>query len=73
MRSAILSIIHIQRDKAETGQQSPRQRPDGDRRSDDGKPKDKVSDTVKTWQWVNHAREFIVGQQVFINFLSAKN
>ena len=25
---------------AETGQQSPRQRPDGDRRSDDGKPKD---------------------------------
>lgn len=25
--------------KAETGQQSPRQRPDGDRRSDDGKPK----------------------------------
>ncbi len=28
--------------KAETGQQSPRQRPDGDRRSDDGKPKDSV-------------------------------
>lgn len=33
--------------KAETGQQSPRQRPDGDRRSDDGKPTDKVSDTVR--------------------------
>jgi len=29
-------------EKAETGQQSPRQRPDGDRRSDDGKPKDSV-------------------------------
>jgi len=29
--------------------------------SDDGKPRDKVSDTVKTWQRVNHAREFIVG------------
>lgn len=28
--------------KAETGQQLPRQRPDGDRRSDDGKPKDIV-------------------------------
>lgn len=25
-----------------TDQQSPRQRPDGDRRSDDGKPKDSV-------------------------------
>lgn len=32
--------------KAETGH-LPRQRPDGDRRSDDGKPRDKVSDTVK--------------------------
>ena len=31
--------------KAETGQQSPRQRPDGDRRSDDGKPKQKLADT----------------------------
>lgn len=37
--------------------------------SDDGKPRDKVSDTVKTWQRVNHAREFIVGQQVFLDFL----
>ena len=34
---------------------------DGNLVSDDGKPRDKVSDTVKTWQRVNHAREFIVG------------
>lgn len=37
-------------DKAETGQQSPRQRPDGDRRSDDGKPKDNVGIPWETWQ-----------------------
>lgn len=33
------------------------------------KPK---QDTVETWQRVNHAREFIVGQQVFLNFLMRK-
>ena len=40
--------------KAETGQQSPRQRPDGDRRSDDGKPRDSVSDTVGNIRWHHH-------------------
>ena len=55
--------------KAETGQQSPRQRPDGDRRSDDGKPKDKVSDTVRNMAAGEPARKFIVGQQVFLDFL----
>lgn len=69
MRSAILSIIHIQQDRAETGQQSPRQRPDGDRRSDDGKPRDKVSDTVRNMAAGEPAKKFTVGQQVFLDFL----
>ena len=51
--------------KAETGQQSPRQRPDGDRRSDDGKPRDSVSDTVGNMAAGGLAKRFTVGQQVF--------
>lgn len=47
--------------KAETGQQSPCQRPDGDRRSDDGKPKDSVSDTVRNMAAGELAKRFIVG------------
>lgn len=47
--------------KAETGQQLPRQRPDGDRRSDDGKPKDSVSDTVRNMAAGELAKRFIVG------------
>lgn len=62
----------MQRDsfiKAETGQQSPRQRPDGDRRSDDGKPRDSVSDTVGNMVAGGLAKRFTVGQQVFNDFL----
>jgi hypothetical protein len=55
--------------KAETGQQSPRQRPDGDRRSDDGKPRDSVSDTVGNMAAGGLAKRFTVGQQVFNDFL----
>lgn len=55
--------------KAETGQQSPRQRPDGDRRSDDGKPRDSVSDTVGNMAAGELAKRFTVGQQVFNDFL----
>ena len=54
--------------KAETGQQSPRQRPDGDRRSDDGKPRDSVSDTVGNMAAGGLAKRFTVGQQVFNDF-----
>lgn len=46
--------------KAETGQQSPRQRPDGDRRSDDGKPRDSVSDTVGNMAAGGLAKRFTV-------------
>ena len=53
--------------KAETGQQSPRQRPDGDRRSDDGKPRDSVSDTVGNMAAGGLAKRFTVGQQVLRN------
>ena len=55
--------------KAETGQQSPRQRPDGDRRSDDGKPRDSVSDTVRNMAAGELAKRFTDGQQVFNDFL----
>ena len=55
--------------KAETGQQSPCQRPDGDRRSDDGKPRDSVSDTVGNMAAGELAKRFTVGQQVFNDFL----
>ena len=55
--------------KAETGQQSPRQRPDGDRRSDDGKPRDSVSDTVGNMAAVAPATKCVDGQQVFLDFL----
>ena len=55
--------------KAETGQQSPRQRPDGDRRSDDGKPRDSVSDTVGNMAAGGLDKRFTVGQQDFNDFL----
>ena len=55
--------------KAETGQQSPCQRPDGDRRSDDGKPRDSVSDTVGNMAAVAPATKCVDGQQVFLDFL----
>ena len=48
---------------------STRQRPDGDRRSDDGKPKDKVSNTVRNMAAGEPAKKFTVGQQVFGGFL----
>lgn len=59
--------------KAETGQQSPRQRPDGDRRSDDGKPRDSVSDTVGNMAAGGLAKRFTVGQQVFNDFFKVKS
>lgn len=54
--------------KAETGQQLPRQRPDGNRRSDDGKPRDSVRDTVGNMAAVAPARKCVDGQQVFDDF-----
>lgn len=48
---------------------STRQHPDGDRCSDDGKPRDKVSDTVKNMAAGEPAKKFTVGQQVFLDFL----
>lgn len=55
--------------KAETGQQSPRQRPDGDRRSDDGKPRDSVSDTVESC-WKQSSRNEVRRLQTDENGLS---
>lgn len=42
---------------------------DGNLVSDDGKPRDKVSDTVGNMAAGEPARKFIVGQQVFLDFL----
>ena len=61
--------VAVGQPKAETGQQSPRQRPVGDRRSDDGKPTDNVSDTVENMAAVAPARKCMDGQQVFRDFL----
>ena len=42
---------------------------DGNLVSDDGKPRDKVSDTVRNMAAGEPARKFVVGQQVFLDFL----
>ena len=65
--------------KAETGQQSPRQCPDGNRHSDDGKPRDKdINRRQKEMEkLIRKAAEIYTGlenvEQVSINFSTPYN